>query len=130
MNDNCYFLPDAALAMPLSLPEDFFFAQDQILLTIDRDVATCVFAEQDSVAHGDVKWYAVAFFYFARPDRNYLALLRFLFCRIRNNDSFLRRLVVFHPSYKNAVVQRGNIYSHLILLGIELLNELTGSSLK
>jgi hypothetical protein len=67
--------------------EDFVFAENQILLAVNRDVVSGVFAEQDAIADLDVKGAAMALFHFSAANGDNFALMGFLLSRIWDDDS-------------------------------------------
>src|SRR5438046_1608025 len=84
--------------------QDFLFAEDQVFLVVDFDVASGVFAEQDPVAHLHVERDTASLFHLARADGHDFTLLRFFFRRIRDNDPTLGRFFLFQPAHEDAVM--------------------------
>src|SRR5438876_7697439 len=87
--------------------EDFFFTHDQQLFAVQLDLCARVLAKQNVVASLHVEREYLAFVVrFALTDREHLALLRLLFCRIRDDDAADLALAFFNAPDQNPVVQR------------------------
>ena len=84
--------------------QDFFLAEDQILLVVDVDVIAGVFAKQDPIAHLYVERDTMALFHLASSDGHYFPLLRLFLSRIGDDDPALRGFFLFQPAYQNAVM--------------------------
>src|SRR6266851_3673743 len=94
----CLLLEDA---------EDFFFTHDQQLFAVQLDLCARVPAKQNAIASLHVeREYLTLVVRFALADRDHLALLRLLFCRIRDDDATTDALALFNAPNQNPVVQR------------------------
>src|SRR6266404_1154277 len=68
--------------------KNFVFAHDQIVLTIDHNIRAAVLAEEHTISGLNVHWLPCAVLIdLAQTNGNHLALLRFLFRSVGNNDS-------------------------------------------
>src|ERR1700692_2626770 len=84
----CLLLEDA---------EDFFLAHDQQLFAVQLDLCARILAKQNVVASFYVKREYLAFVVrFAFADGEHLALLRLLFCRVRDDDAADLALTFFN----------------------------------
>src|SRR2546425_13356631 len=73
---------------PVHYAENFVLAHDQILFSVDRDVAAGILAEQDVVADFNVDRHQGAVLEaLALPDGDDLGFLRLLLGRIGDNDA-------------------------------------------
>src|SRR3984957_819256 len=84
----CLLLEDA---------ENFFFTHDQQLFAVDLDLGARVLTEKDAVAglHVERKYLALVV-RLPLADRDNLALLWLLFCRIRDDDAATDALALFN----------------------------------
>src|SRR5438045_7598774 len=89
---------------PADFRQYFFFPEDQVLLVVDFDVTSGVFAEEDAITHLHVERHTASLFYLSRSDGHDFTLLRFFFRRIRDNDPALRGFFLFQPAYEDAVM--------------------------
>src|SRR5580693_7752748 len=71
------------------LCQDFIFPKDEVILVVHLDFGAAVLAEQHAVAHFNVERNALALLDFACASGNHFALLRLLFCRVRDDDAAL-----------------------------------------
>src|SRR5215471_2770785 len=101
------------LGRTAELRENLFLSEDQQFFAIDFDFAAAVLAEQHAVADVDVEGDALALLALARTDGDHFALLRFLFCRVRDDDAALDGFLLFNALHDHTVVQRGEIDCHL-----------------
>jgi hypothetical protein len=94
--------------------EDFVFAENQVLLAVNRDVVSGVFAEQNAIADLDVKGAAMALFHFSGANGNDFALMGFLLSRIWDDNSTLRGFFLFQSADQDTVMQWSNIHGHFL----------------
>src|SRR2546422_11597955 len=66
--------------------QHFVFSHDEVLLAIELDLLTRVFAEENLIARLDVERDALAVFHHALAGGDHGAALRLLFRRVRNDD--------------------------------------------
>src|SRR5213594_5240709 len=91
--------------------EDVFLAQDEIFLVVDLDLGAGVLAEQDLVGGLHVEGDPLAVVAdLTSPDGDYLALLRLLLGRVRDDDPAPADLLLLEPLDEDAVVQRTNLH--------------------
>src|SRR2546427_3144009 len=100
--------------------QNFLFAHDDELFTIQLDFGSGILAEQDAVALFHIERTNLALFVdLALANRNNLALLRLIFRRIRYDDSAAGGFGFFYTAHQDAVVEWGKL-SHRRLLSFEL----------
>src|SRR5580698_1851603 len=87
--------------------EDFFFAHDEELFTIELDLGAGVLTEEDGVASLDVEREDLAFIVgLALANRDNLALLGLFLGRIGDDDAAADALALFQTTNQDAVMQR------------------------
>src|SRR5256885_16288113 len=85
--------------------ENLLLAHNQELFSVDHDFRTAVLAKEDPVALLNIQWLPrTVFLIFSRSDRDYLALLRFLFGAVRNNNAAANLLAFINALYDQAVM--------------------------
>src|SRR5438477_7500590 len=89
---------------PADFRQDFFLSEDQVLLVVDFDVTSGVFAEQDPVADLHVQRDTASLFHLSRSDGHDFTLLRLFFRRFGDNDPAFRGFFLFQPAYEDAVM--------------------------
>src|SRR6266446_1654911 len=97
--------------------EYFFFAHDDVVLTIDFDFGAGILAEQNAVAFFYIERPYLAFFAdltFAGGD--YFSLLRLVFRGVGNDDPAASGIGFFDPTDQDAVMQRGKFSCHSCVL--------------
>src|SRR5271167_2618571 len=86
--------------------EAFFLAHDQILFSIELDLSARVLAKQNGVASLHVEREHLALVVrLALANRDHLALLRLLFCGIRDDDAATNAFALFNAPDQNPVMQ-------------------------
>jgi len=87
--------------------------KNQVFLVFDFDLAPAVFAEQNTVANGNIERYALALLALAGADSDHFALLRLLFCTVRDDNAALDGFLFFNALHDHTVVERRQIDCHL-----------------
>src|SRR5215813_3470233 len=94
--------------------EDVLFAQDQVLLVVQRHLGARVLAEENPVAGLHVERYLLALVVdLAVADGDHLALLRLLLCGVGDDDPALLRFLLLLALDEEAVMQRTNLHSQI-----------------
>ena len=97
--------------------EDFFFAHDDEVFTIDLDLGAGILAEQNAVAFFHIEGTNLAFFAdlaFAGGDD--FSLLRLVFGGVGDDDAAAGGIGFFYPTDQDAVMQRGEFGCHSCVL--------------
>ena len=86
--------------------QDVAFLHDQKVFAIELDLGARPFAEQDLVASTDIERRDIAIFGLGTgTHRDDFALLRLLFCGIRDDDAACGFFVFFDAAHENPVVK-------------------------
>src|SRR3989454_5782091 len=87
--------------------EDVLLLHDEVLLTVELDLAAGVLAEEDPIAllQGEGELLAVLG-HSAGPDRDHFALLRLLLRGVGNDDAAVLVVLLLDPSDEHAVIER------------------------
>src|ERR1700683_3630705 len=90
---------------------DVFFAHDHEIFTVDFDLGSAVFAEQDLVADLDIQGTDRAVFEnLAFTDRDDLSLYRLFCCGVRNHDAARRGSLLLQTFHHDAIMKRTNLH--------------------
>src|ERR1700733_4678488 len=90
---------------------DVFFAHDHEIFTVDFDLGSAVFAEQDLVADLDIQGTDRAVFEnLAFTDRDDLSLYRLFCCGVRNHDAAWRGSLLLQTLHHDAIMKRTNLH--------------------
>src|SRR5438105_15683386 len=93
--------------------EDFVLAHDEQLLAVELDLRTAVLAEEHAVAGLHVQALARAVVLaLALADGDDLALLRFLFGGVGDDDPAAHLLAFLDPAHDDAIMKRSDVRCH------------------
>src|SRR5262245_13206513 len=96
--------------------EDVLFAEDQVLLAVDLDLAACVLSEEHAVSRLHVERHQLPIVPAPRADRHHLAFLRLLLGGVGNNDPTGAALLFCLDSPDDdSILQRSNLHRHRTL---------------